>query len=83
MSRGYIISITFWKQKCHSYRHHHSVQGFYQWLLKFCRKQLDWHFTVNTSYNNVSPSRILHSDIYRGGLEFRRISTVAQKHFHA
>ena len=28
-------------------------------------------------------SLILHSDIYRGGLQFRRISTVAQKYFDA
>ena len=29
----------------------------------------------------MQPSFILHSDIYRGGLQFCRISTVAQKYF--
>ena len=31
----------------------------------------------------MQPSLILHSDIYRGGLQFRRISTVVQKYFDA
>ena len=29
----------------------------------------------------MQPSFIQHTDIYRGGLQFRRISTLAQKYF--
>ena len=60
------------------------LHSYYYTVTPKCRQSVrESQHTSETLAAIMQPSLILHSDIYRGGLQFRRISTVAQKYFDA